>query len=87
MDEIKTAQGHAGYNLLPCVYKISEKSLPYDYLMDSKPQLITLYAIVCRAVYVEIFNCITPYVRGGTLEAAAFSYIKQGRESIVRFSA
>src|SRR5699024_1086814 len=40
-------------NLLPMVYEVIEKSVPSPYLMDSDPQLVTLYPNRDRDVYFE----------------------------------
>ena len=55
VDEIKTGpDGKAVLeNLLPGVYKISEKSVPSPYLPDAPSQLVTLYPNRDRTVYFE----------------------------------
>ncbi len=53
--EIQTDASGKGVleNLLPGVYKVSEKSVPSPYLKDAEPQLITLYPNRDREVYFE----------------------------------
>ena len=55
VDEIKTGPDGTAVleNLLPGVYEISEKSVPSPYLMDSEPQLVTLYPNRDHTVYFE----------------------------------
>ena len=55
VNEIKTGpDGTATLeNLLPGVYKISEKSVPSPYLLDAEPQLVTLYPNRDRTAYFE----------------------------------
>ena len=55
VNEIKTGtDGKAVLeNLLPGVYEISEKSVPAPWLMDAKPQLVTLYPNRDRTVHFE----------------------------------
>ena len=55
VDQIKTdSEGKAELkNLLPCVYEISEKSVPSPYLLDAPSQLATLYPNRDHTVYFE----------------------------------
>ena len=55
VDQIKTdSEGKAELkNLLPCVYEISEKSVPSPYLLDAPSQLATLYPNRDHIVYFE----------------------------------